>query len=156
MFAMHRSVPVSALKAVEVFKLARAVAQVELPASMEPVAVQLLHMSCLGANAAMMLPPKDTPQDTSNPTSIPTSDVPSTGGDVAPGRGGATCAATTGLVGGGGEGDQDRAVAGGYVVQLRYSNFDIILDRFSRVSQLHPTPHAPCDILYLVPMLVVC
>ena len=37
-----------------------------------------------------------------------------------------------------------------------YGNFDIILDRFPRVSQLHPTPHAPCDMLYLVPMLIVC
>ena len=37
-----------------------------------------------------------------------------------------------------------------------YGNFDIILARFSRVSQLHPTPHAPCTMLYLAPMLVVC
>ena len=37
-----------------------------------------------------------------------------------------------------------------------YGNFDIILDQISRVSQLHPTPHAPCSMLYLVPMLVVC
>ena len=35
-----------------------------------------------------------------------------------------------------------------------YGNFDIILVHFWRVSQLHP--HAPCDMLYLVPMLVVC
>ena len=64
MFAMHRAVPVLALKAVEVFNLARAVAQIALPASMEPVAVQLLHMACPGGDTAMFLPPKDTPKDT--------------------------------------------------------------------------------------------
>ena len=37
-----------------------------------------------------------------------------------------------------------------------YGNFDIILDHVSRVSQLHPNPHAPCAMLYIVPMLVVC
>ena len=37
-----------------------------------------------------------------------------------------------------------------------YGNFDIILVHFPRVSQLHPTPHAPCAMLHLVPMLVVC
>ena len=37
-----------------------------------------------------------------------------------------------------------------------YGNFDIILGHLSRVSQLHPTPHAPCAMLYLVTMLAVC
>ena len=37
-----------------------------------------------------------------------------------------------------------------------YGNFDIILDRFSRTSQLHPTPHAPCDMLYFVSILFGC
>ena len=27
------------------------------------------------------------------------------------------------------------------------NNFEIILDHFSRIYQLHPTPHSPCDIL---------
>ena len=41
----------------------------------------------------------------------------------------------------------------------RYGNFDIILDHFgpfSRIFHLHPTPHAPCATLYLVPMLIGC
>ena len=42
------------------------------------------------------------------------------------------------------------------VLIAMYGNFDIIWDHFSRVSQLHPTPHAPCDMLYLVLMLIVC
>ena len=29
-----------------------------------------------------------------------------------------------------------------------YSNFDITLDHFSRISQPHPTPRAPCAMLY--------
>ena len=29
-------------------------------------------------------------------------------------------------------------------------------DHFSRSSQLYTTPHTPCDILYLVPMLIGC
>ena len=28
--------------------------------------------------------------------------------------------------------------------------------QFSRIAQLHPTPHAPCAVLYLVPMLIGC
>ena len=28
-----------------------------------------------------------------------------------------------------------------------YGNFDMILDHFSRYSQLHTTPHAQCDIV---------
>ena len=35
-----------------------------------------------------------------------------------------------------------------------YGNFDIILDHFSRTSQLHSTQHAPCAILYFVPILI--
>ena len=38
----------------------------------------------------------------------------------------------------------------------RYGNFDIVLDHFSRGSQLHVTPHAPRDILYSVSKLVSC
>ena len=37
-----------------------------------------------------------------------------------------------------------------------YGNFDIIFDHFSRTSQLHTTQHAPCAILYFVPMLIGC
>ena len=37
-----------------------------------------------------------------------------------------------------------------------YGSFHIIWDHLSRISQLHPTPHALCDILYLVPMLIGC
>ena len=37
-----------------------------------------------------------------------------------------------------------------------YGNFDIISDQISRISQLHPTPHAPCTMLYVVPVLVGC
>ena len=37
-----------------------------------------------------------------------------------------------------------------------YGNFDIVWAIFTQGSQLHPTPHAPCDVLYLVPMLVGC
>ena len=40
--------------------------------------------------------------------------------------------------------------------ELCTATFPIISDRFSRVFHLHPTPHAPCAMLYLVPMLVVC
>ena len=36
----------------------------------------------------------------------------------------------------------------------RYGNFDIIFDQFSRVSQRHPTPHAPRHMPCLVPMLI--
>ena len=35
-----------------------------------------------------------------------------------------------------------------------YGNFDIILDQFSRISQLRPTQHALCAVLYLVTMLI--
>ena len=37
---------------------------------------------------------------------------------------------------------------------LMCGNFDIILDHFSRISQLHPTPYAPWSMLYLDPMLI--
>ena len=37
-----------------------------------------------------------------------------------------------------------------------YGNFDIIFDHFPRISQLHPTPHAPCAMPCLVPMLIGC
>ena len=37
-----------------------------------------------------------------------------------------------------------------------YGNFDIILDRFSRICYLHPTPYAPCATLYMVPTLIGC
>ena len=37
-----------------------------------------------------------------------------------------------------------------------YNDFDIILDHFPRVFQLHPTPHAPWAVLYLVPSLTSC
>ena len=36
----------------------------------------------------------------------------------------------------------------------KYGNFDIILNHFSRVSQLCLTPHALCAVFYLVPMLI--
>ena len=32
--------------------------------------------------------------------------------------------------------------------------FDIRFDHFSRISQLHPTPHTPCDMLCLAPTLI--
>ena len=35
-------------------------------------------------------------------------------------------------------------------------HFDIILGHVLRVSLLHPTPRAPCAMLYLVPVLIVC
>ena len=35
-----------------------------------------------------------------------------------------------------------------------YGNLFIILDHFSRISQLQPTPHVPCATLYLVRMLI--
>ena len=34
-----------------------------------------------------------------------------------------------------------------------YNDFDIILDHFPRVFQLHPTPHALWSVFYLVPSL---
>ena len=37
-----------------------------------------------------------------------------------------------------------------------YGNFDIVLDRFARITQLHANPHAPCATLYVVPMLIAC
>ena len=30
------------------------------------------------------------------------------------------------------------------------------MGHFSRITQLFTTPHAPCDMLYLVPMLIGC
>ena len=36
---------------------------------------------------------------------------------------------------------------------LGYGNFDIILDHFSRIFQLQPTPHALWAVFYLVPRL---
>ena len=47
------------------------------------------------------------------------------------------------------------AVAGGANGSL-YGNFDIILDHFSRISQLQPTPHALWAVFYLVPRLTSC
>ena len=35
-------------------------------------------------------------------------------------------------------------------------NFDIISDHLSRLSQLHPAPHALCAVVYLVAMLIRC
>ena len=35
-------------------------------------------------------------------------------------------------------------------------NFDIIWDQTPRVSQLHASCHAPCTMLYFVPMLIGC
>ena len=40
--------------------------------------------------------------------------------------------------------------------ELRYGNFDIIWNRFSRINPLRSTAHAPCATLYLVPLLLVC
>ena len=40
-------------------------------------------------------------------------------------------------------------------IRFGYGNFDIIFDHFPRVSQLRPTPHALCAVLYLVLMLIV-
>ena len=37
-----------------------------------------------------------------------------------------------------------------------YGSFDIILDHFSRISQPHTIPRAPCDMLYLVPVHIGC
>ena len=34
-----------------------------------------------------------------------------------------------------------------YGVAHMYGNFDIIFDHFSRISQLHPAPHAACAML---------
>ena len=41
-------------------------------------------------------------------------------------------------------------------VFVGYGNFDIILDRFSSISQLCLTPPVSCAMLYLVPMLTGC
>ena len=41
-------------------------------------------------------------------------------------------------------------------VHTVYGNFDIISNRFSRISQLHSTPHALCAVVYLVPVLIGC
>ena len=41
-------------------------------------------------------------------------------------------------------------------ITVVYGNFDVILDHFSRVSQLPPAPHAASAMLYLVPVLIVC
>ena len=41
-------------------------------------------------------------------------------------------------------------------LRAQSGNFDIILDRFSRIYQLHPIPHAPCAVLYFVSMLIGC
>ena len=35
-------------------------------------------------------------------------------------------------------------------------NFDIMSDKIARISQLRTTPHAPCAMLYFVPVLVGC
>ena len=37
-----------------------------------------------------------------------------------------------------------------------YNDFDIILDHFPRVFQLHPTPHALWAVFELVPRLTSC
>ena len=37
-----------------------------------------------------------------------------------------------------------------------YNDFDIIFDRFSCISQPHPTPHAPCAVSYPVPVPIGC
>ena len=39
---------------------------------------------------------------------------------------------------------------------MAYNGFDIILDHFPRVFQLHPTPHALWAVFYLVPSLTSC
>ena len=39
---------------------------------------------------------------------------------------------------------------------VEYNDFDIILDHFPRVFQLHPTPHALWVVFYLVPSLTSC
>ena len=61
-----------------------------------------------------------------------------------------------------GNGDKGLCQKGGEKYLLKsdlsvwYGNFDIILDHFSRISQLHLTPHMPCAAPYLVPMLIAC
>ena len=35
-------------------------------------------------------------------------------------------------------------------------NVNVASVNFSRISKLFPTPHAPCDVLYLVPLLIGC
>ena len=42
------------------------------------------------------------------------------------------------------------------MMSLGYGNFDIVLDHFSRISPLCTIPHAPCAVLYFVPMLAGC
>ena len=37
-----------------------------------------------------------------------------------------------------------------------YGNFDMILDHFPRRFQLCNALHAPCAVVYVVPMLTVC
>ena len=45
---------------------------------------------------------------------------------------------------------------GGRALLPTYNDFDIILDNFSRVSRLHPTPHAVWAVFYLVPSRTSC
>ena len=41
-------------------------------------------------------------------------------------------------------------------VRKAYGNFDIIFDHSARIPQPHTTLHTPCDMFYLVPMLIGC
>ena len=44
----------------------------------------------------------------------------------------------------------------GTILEGVYGNFDSILDQFPRSFKLYTTPHAPRDVICLVPMLTVC
>ena len=52
--------------------------------------------------------------------------------------------------------DRLRDGVGGHALRRGYGNFDIILDHFSRISQLRLTIHVSCATLYLVPVLTGC
>ena len=44
----------------------------------------------------------------------------------------------------------------GWDGRLVYGNFDMIWDHFSRSFKLYNPLHAPCAVIYLLPMLIGC
>ena len=56
----------------------------------------------------------------------------------------------------GGGGSATGEALGGIQSWIKYGNFAIFGDHFSRISQLYATPPAPWDLLYPVPILVGC
>jgi len=55
-----------------------------------------------------------------------------------------------------GENDEPKLCDFDTAMKIGSGNFDIVLDQFSRGSQLHAAPHVPRGVVNLVPVRIRC